>query len=302
MRLAVYSTIYPGAEAFWPEWHESILAQSDRDFRLWVGLDNVTQEDVSRVLGKRPAATWIAGQLNDTPAQIRQRAMDQMVETCDGIVFIDSDDVLLPSRISSARTSLEDADISACALRVINEHSEDLKSAFTLPVEIDLESVLPRNNIFGLSNSAYRSATLRRCLPIPEQSVLIDWFLATRAWLSGATFSFDRTPRMLYRQHSANTARTTLPFDAKRVATDTELVRKHFQLLTAAIPVNADSARRASVIAVKEDVERFYREIVLQPASLARYVVELNALKPSVIWWTSVAYPSLNKMWSPQEL
>ena len=118
-----------------------------------------------------------------------------------------------------------------CALSMSKEKIIGL--TFDLPAQLAAEDVFPRNNVFGFSNSAFRSDLLKRCLPIPRDAVLVDWFLATRAWLLGAKMSFDRVPRMDYRQHSANTARVRFPFSGDQVVSDTALVQRHFELLLA---------------------------------------------------------------------
>ena len=65
-----------------------------------------------------------------------------------------------------------------------------------------LEHLLVRNNVMGLSNTAYRSDLLRRCLPIPTEAELMDWLLAVRSLALGARLQFDPEPRMWYRQYS----------------------------------------------------------------------------------------------------
>ena len=87
---------------------------------------------------------------------------------------------------------------------------------FGLPPRAEPEMCFPRNNVFGLSNSAFRSDLLRRCLPIPADAVLVDWFLATRAWLMGARMAFDPEVEMDYRQYGGNMARVGPPFDLRR--------------------------------------------------------------------------------------
>ncbi len=40
-KVALCTTIYPGVEAYLPDWYRSVRAQTDRDFQLWVGLDGI---------------------------------------------------------------------------------------------------------------------------------------------------------------------------------------------------------------------------------------------------------------------
>lgn len=162
--------------------------------------------------------------------------------------------------------------------------------------------MFPRNNIFGFSNSAYHSELLTRCLPIPADVLLVDWFVSTRAWLLGARLTFDRVPRMDYRQHRANTARVRFPFSLDQVISDTALVRQHFQRLLPERKVDYLAERYAEVENVARDIEKFHQRIVLHPGKLVSYVEALNALHPTLVWWTCVANPALGHMWNQREI
>lgn len=280
------------------DWHRSLRQQTDREFQLWIGLDKLVKESVRAMLGFDLKANWVVADSGATPALIRQQALDQIVGTCSGVVLVDSDDVLHPSRVAAARAALEASELAACALRLVDQQGKDLGAIFDLPPQLEPEDVFPRNNVFGFSNSAFRSDLLRRCLPIPASAVLVDWFLATQAWLLGARLSFDRVPRMDYRQHPANTARVRSLFSRDQVISDTAMVRRHFQLLLAEPRSDYKADRYAVLKNVTREVEQFQRHVVLHPAQLDRYVEALNSLHPPLLWWSCVAYPALKQMWS----
>ncbi|MGA8151685.1 MAG: hypothetical protein WB952_12095 [Terriglobales bacterium] len=298
MTLAVYTTIYPGVEPYLPDWHRSLCEQTDQEFQLWIGLDKLSMISVKTTVGSNLKANWVVADSGCTPAQIRQKVLSQIVETCSQVVLVDSDDLLHPSRVAAARESLKHSELAGCALRLVDQQGEDLGLTFGLPQQLEPENIFPRNNVFGLSNSAFRSDLLRRCLPIPASTILVDWFLATRAWLLGARLAFDPMPRMDYRQHPTNTARVRLPFSRDQVVSDTALVRQHFQLVLAEPPRNLVAHRYDALMATTSEVEKFHQQIVLCPRKLDAYVEALNALHPALIWWTSVAYPTLGDMWS----
>ncbi|MGD0458149.1 MAG: hypothetical protein ABSC21_10435 [Terriglobia bacterium] len=297
MTLAVYTTIYPGVEAYLVDWYRSLRQQTDQDFQLWIGLDRLGRESIQSMLGFDLKANWVVAPSGATPAQIRQKALAGIVETCPGVVLVDSDDLLLPSRVAAARADLQASELAGCALRLIDQQGKDLGLTFGLPPQLGPEDVFPRNNVFGFSNSAFRSDLLRRCLPIPAGAVLVDWFLATRAWLLGARLAFDHVPRMDYRQHPTNAARVRFPFSRDQVISDTALVRQHFQLLLAEPRRDFVAERDVTVRRVTADVEEFHQHIVLHPARLDGYVQALNALHPPLLWWCCVAYPPLEHMW-----
>jgi hypothetical protein len=295
--LAVYTTIYPGVEAYLADWGHSLRQQTDQNFQLWIGLDKLGSESVQKMLGPDLKVNWVVVPEGATAAEIRQRALARIVETCSGVVLVDSDDLLHPSRVAAARAALQVSDLVGCALRLVDQHGRDLDLTFELPPQLGPEDIFPQNNVFGFSNSAFRSDLLRLCLPIPADAVLVDWFLATKAWLLGARLTFDHVPRMDYRQHSVNTARVRFPFGREQIISDTALVRRHFQLLLAEPMGGSVAERYAALKSATKDVEEFNRHIVLQAALLDRYLEALNALRPPPLWWSCVAYPALRHMW-----
>jgi hypothetical protein len=295
--MAVYTTIYPGVEVYLPDWHRSMQEQTDQDFQLWIGLDGIEAGGVETAIGAHLEAVWVPSKADNTPARIRQRSLAQIVEDFDAVILVDSDDILHPTRVAAARAALQTSDLAGCALRLVDYQREDLGTTLTLPGHAVPENILPRNNVFGFSNSAYRSELLRRCLPLPADSVLIDWFLATKAWLMGARLAFDPVVRMEYRQHRANMAPICFPFDASQVIRDTRKVVEHYRLLLASPMENVLPDRWAQVQEAAADVQLFFDQVVSRPRRLEKYVRNLNVLEPQVIWWWDVAQPALQWMW-----
>jgi hypothetical protein len=302
MKLAVYTTIYPGVEPYLPDWCRSLLGQTDQSFDLWIGLDTLGREAVKQVLGGATNANWVITPRGATPAEIRQQALLKVVELYDGVVLVDSDDILAASRVAMARDQLSNSDLTGCALSIVDQSGRDLGATFGALTHGDMKDVLPRNNVFGFSNSAFRTELLRRCLPIPAEAVLVDWYLATRAWLLGARMDFDPTPRMGYRQHPGNTARVRRPFSIEQVASDAQLVRRHFQLVLAEPLPAAIGTRWEEVRQVASEVEEFCNQIVADSERMELYVSALNALPLQPVWWACVANPALAHMWTEQRV
>ena len=301
-KLGVYATVYPAVLKYLPEWYRSVQSQTDKDFELWIGLDALNRSDVEDRLGTSVDAHWIQGTENSTPALVRDHALREMTAANLDVVLVDSDDVLDPSRVASAREALRSSDLAACALEIVDEGGQSLGSKFSLDPVVKPAQVLPRNNVFGFSNSAYRCELLERCLPIPKDAILVDWYVATRAWLFGAELSFDHNVRMKYRQYGANTARVRLPFWADQVLSDSLLVRKHFQLVLASGGENHFlPGRWVEFLRVARDIEQFERYINQSPANLNSYLDSLNRVVKQPIWWTSVAYSPLAHMWKQEK-
>ena len=296
-RLAVYTTVYPASERFLPAWSDSLAGQTDQDFDLWIGIDGVPADRLERLCGKRSRVTYVPANPGDPPAAVRTHAWEQMVQRYDAIVLVDSDDVASPSRVAAARDSLAGSDVTGCALAIMDESGADLGQVFGPPDEADLDSLLARYNVYGLSNSAYRADVLRACLPVPTDCRLIDWLLATRAWAAGARMTFDRTPRMHYRQYSENTARVTGPFSEEDVLGATALVVQHYRFALST-PAVAHSPVGAALAEAEARALRFRRAICASAAVLRAYLQELNRMPAAPVWWWCVAHPALESTWS----
>lgn len=294
-RIALYTTVYPAVERYLPEWARSVAEQTDQDFDVWVGVHDWDLTDAGKALPGLERITWVPGRPGATPAQVRSDALERIVGAYDGVVLTDSDDLLEPSRIAAAHEALGRWDLSGCALRLVNESGSDLGPVFGPPRGVDPCALLPRANVFGLSNSAYRSRCLVDCLPLPADCVLMDWFLASRAWLGGAAIGFDPVPRMVYRQYGQNVARVIGPFSTEGVRAATDLVLGHYQALFRATAVSGPG--REALELARARVEQFHRAIVNSDAVLERYLAALNRLPAEYVWWWCVAHPELEDVW-----
>jgi hypothetical protein len=295
-RLALYTTVYPAVERFLPDWARSVGRQTDLDFDVWVAVHEWDVAHAAQALGPMGRLTWAPGRPGATPAQVRSDALERVVAAYDGVVLADSDDLLEPSRIAAAREALSWWDLSGCALRIVNESGHDLGPVFGPPPGVDPCALLSRANVFGLSNSAYRSRCLAACLPLPADCALMDWFLASRAWLGGATIGFDPAPRMAYRQYGQNTARVVGPFSTQAVRAATDLVLGHYRILFRETAVSGP--RRVTLDRARTRVEQFHRAITRSDAALQRYVNALNGLAVDYVWWWCVAHPELEDVWN----
>lgn len=295
-RLAVYTTVYPAVLPYLAEWYASVLAQTDRDFDLWIGVDALTAGEVVAAIGADPGATMVMAPPGSSPAQVRARAIERMLKGHYGVVFTDSDDLLHPERVAAARAALESFDVAACALRMVDAEARDLGVDFGPAEDEDPVKMLPRNNVFGLSNTAYRTETLRRCLPIPAQNPLVDWLLATRANTLGARMTFDRTPLMRYRQHGENIARVLPPFTGREIDAASRHVLKHYRSLLQG-PAALPEPQRTLFDAESRRVRRFHLSLAASAERRTRYIDALNALPPRYVWWWCVANPKLEDVW-----
>jgi hypothetical protein len=293
---ALYTTVYPGMEPYFADWARSVAGQTDSDFDLWIGVDGLSADAVNYASRQHLAAEFLFAEPGDTPAMIRSRAIDNMLPRYDAIIFVDSDDILAPTRVEAAKQYLLQYDVAGTAMQLIDRHGAALDITFS-PRISDYASILFRWNHFGLSNTAYRTDTPGICLPIPADCVAVDWLLAARASLLGARLGFDLTARMYYRQHGNNTARLLPPFTPGQILDAARIVLQHQRNLIGMKCV-MDNSMRESLENAQSSVNKFYQCISAEPGMLDKYVTALNRLPVKTLWWACVAHPDLEDIWN----
>jgi hypothetical protein len=295
-RLALYTTIYPGVEKYMSDWNTSILKQTDQNFDLWIGSDGVDIDRIRTGVDIPITTEWVVAKKGDSPAQVRQRTFEQIIHKYPAIILVDSDDLLEPTRVEAAREGLLESDVVGCAMRIVNKQGDDVGVSFKLPNGMDMTEIPVRNNIFGLSNTAYRTEILAQCLPIPWDCILVDWFLITRAWTLNARLGYDFKPRMAYRQHGNNVAVVLPPFTPAQVLLATNRVLEHYQIVFANVP-ELQPHHRFRLEVARDYVATFRRSIEGDSDKLGRYTHALNQLPPNHVWWSCVAHPELEEVW-----
>lgn len=228
MRLALYTTIYPESLPFLQQWSASVFAQTCQEFDLWIALDGVSETDVFAAATRRFGAQFLSAPAQSTPAGVRNYALAVLLDFCDVVVLVDSDDILLPTRVEAALVAAEKNDLTASAMELVDVTGDRLNISFDPAVE---GNDIVHGNVFGFSNTTWRSSLLRDCLPASPDCRLMDWLVAVKAHLKGAAVGFDSTPRMLYRQYSGNVAVLVPPFDSHQVMAAARLVLGHYRLL-----------------------------------------------------------------------
>ncbi len=272
----------------------SVTAQTDTDFDLWLGID-VAPEALGSASGLLENATFVVAEPGDTPASLRGRAWAQLVNLYDAVIFVDSDDVLYPERVAAAKKQLEVSDMGGCALDLIAENGAPLGVTLQAPPEHDWAELLPRCNVFGLSNTAYRCEALAKTLPLPKEVAVVDWLVVTRAYLAGARLGFDTAPRMAYRQYESNTAQVLPPFTPEGIMRATAHVLTHLQYVLQE-PISKESFK-TSLEQRFAEVRKFSERI--RGDLLTTYTRELNArTQPVYLWWACVAHKELAYLWS----
>jgi hypothetical protein len=304
VRLAVYTAAYPAALPFGRDWCAGLAAQADRNFRVCVALDGVAAGDVRAAAGEHAAALdgadWLDAPEGVPVALVRDATLARAVQNYDALVLSDIDDAMLPGCVAAARAALADgADLAAWALALADARLAPTGPTLTLH---DGFSVV-RENVLGLGNTAWRAPLLSRVLGAPDDCPIYDWRLATLALGLGAAWTFDPTPRALYRQHGANVARLLPPFDAAGVRAASRLVRDHLAHMdrdwSAFCKTSVGTDERLAPALGKRlaEVESFLNTTTRDRDAMDGYLEALNALPPRHVWWSCVAHPKLESTW-----
>ncbi|MCQ1539547.1 hypothetical protein FTO68_11220 [Methanocalculus taiwanensis] len=294
--VAVFSTVYPEGTQYLSDWYKSILAQTDGNFDIWIGCDRISVSDAVKGMGGTLTATWILKEENESAIHLRERMVREIVKDYSMVIFVDSDDILMPTRVEAAKEALQSNDFYGCSMTLIDECGANLNRHFHPPEYYDVFDLMVRTNIYGLSNTAYRTDVLEKCLPFPENCILLDWFIATKALNNSAVPYFDEQVRMLYRQHSLNTARVLPPFSCEQILLSTKRVLDHYSCVLAYIP-NLSLKFKEKIILAQAEVEEFNIRILESEELLQLYVNELNELSIDHIWWSCLANPQLEEIW-----
>lgn len=296
-RTAIYTVAYPAAAGFLRDWYTSVENQTLRPADVWMSLDGMTPADVEQAIGKRPSARMLQHTAGSSPARIRREALCVLAGQCDAVILADSDDMLEPQRVETALQDLENADLAACGLRLVDRQGHSQGILFG-PGDTPVDAAfLSRWNVFGLSNTAWRTDLLRRCLPFDDGCCLIDWLLATRAMSYDARITFNPEPLMAYRQYEANTAPVTGPFTPAGVSTAAGRVLGHYRrALSEGGFLSPPLVRQLT--AARSRLLRFLEWAHGSPVRLKVYTAALNALPVRGVWWWCVANPELEHIWN----
>lgn len=297
MELALYTTVHPGTRPFLSEWYESLRAQTTSEFALWIGIDDLDIQEARKAMGGQPGANWVHAEPGDTPAQVRERAWRELVPHADAVVMTDADDVMHPRRVEHARECISGCDIGACGLKLVDEEENSIGQVMPPPEYETPEDVLPHHNIFGLSNTVYRTQALEKGLPLPKGITLIDWYLASQAWLRGGDLSLDRAVHVDYRQHGDSTLSLLPPFTTEDVRRTSQAVLDHLSAVACSLPSKPQPERVEAFRKAHEDVRQFEKCVLGDDERLEEYTSALNQRLPLLLWWGSVAHPELDHFW-----
>lgn len=204
---------YQGA-TYLPEQLESIAAQSNAHWKLWISDDGSTDEtpQILRLFSQKYANRV---EIIDGPAQGPARNFLFLlhaigdIDQQDLICFCDQDDVWLPNKLERASRwhSIHATSGKAglyMARTTITDSMLNPKGKSRIPLKIQLGNALVENIASG-NTMVFNKPLLQALRQIqPDHVVLHDWSTYLAAAACGAQMAFDKQPCLLYRQHPAN--------------------------------------------------------------------------------------------------
>jgi hypothetical protein len=216
--IDVLLAVYNGG-AFLPALLDSLLAQTEQDFRLLVGDDRSTDRTVAILQDYRGR---FGGRLELLPLTERtgtaKRNFARLADAAEApyAMLCDQDDVWLPHKIAMTLQRAREAEAVCGAdtpilvhtdLTVVDDrlnvlHPSFWRFQFIKPERSALNRLLLQNVVTGCTVLVNR-ALLSRARPIPDAAIMHDWWFALVASAMGRIEVLNQ-PTILYRQHGGN--------------------------------------------------------------------------------------------------
>lgn len=298
LKLAVVSFVYPAVKGYIKSFLDSIAAQTEKNFSLWIYDDGCELKKSD--LRFHPAARIIEVS-NLSPVEIRYKALQELIDDFDWVVFIDSDDLMHPSRVKSIMQGIEehsDAGVVQHPLSVFDSRGTILTGfarANSRGKEPNTGVLDLHYNIYGMSNIAYRTRIFRN-MPVLTEIIAFDWLLAAYASLSGEKFVHLDADLTLYRMHGTNVSRFIKPFRMVDIVSSLRAVTAHLNALSRMAGIFRSSSLSARIAARKEEIKLYECSVISSPPSSEVYLKHINDEQPVPGWWWHVANPrAINK-------
>jgi glycosyltransferase involved in cell wall biosynthesis len=207
MEVSVIIPTYNSAR-FLTDAIDSVLAQTFKDFEVWVIDDGSTDETASLIRGYRPSVHYLR-QENRGVAVARNRGIEQSRGKY--VAFLDADDTWLPSKLERQLDALwNSSNCRACysAFSVADHNLRPLDVNRSKRQGSALEDLLLRGNVVATPSTVVCERSLLEASGgfDPTMSQCADWNMWVR--LAELTeFLYIDEPLVTYRQHARNMSR-----------------------------------------------------------------------------------------------
>lgn len=281
-KAAFFTVVYPGVEAYLPDFFHSLAHQSCPDFDLVIGNDGLT--DIPPDVFPFPVRMI---DLRGTPAEIRSQGLRFLrSEGYERVIFGDSDDYFSPNRVELSLGLLDSYPVVANDLDLVDQHGRLLQGGYLskkLGEKFEIPAGFIRDkNILGLSNTAVRVSCLAD-LTIPSGLVAVDWFIFSTLLERGFPAVFSAGTRTFYRQHGANTVGLGSRGQEKLLQA-VRVKSLHYEAMAAGGKGSYDS------LAVK--FRDLYQRLLAEPTFLDQYSDYIKSFDwDPAFWWEDARLP-----------
>ena len=233
MDTVVFSVVYPGVEAYFPEFLSTLSKQTDRNFTLFLindGLPNIEN------FLKRADLDVKVKEAQESPAALRKMGI-RWVQKAGAkiIVFADSDDYFSENRVEISKDMLIKYDLVFNELVLTGKGIADsipMLGTYFSDGEIVFCKHIRTANCMGLSNTALRVNSIPSYFDqIPENIIAFDWALFALCLHAGARGVFTKKTVTYYRQHGDNLA-SPHSFTEVQILRGVQVKCDHYQMLS----------------------------------------------------------------------
>lgn len=210
--LATYN-----GEHFIAEQLDSLLRQTWRDFRVLIrddGSSDLTREIIQQYVSAHPKRIVFCED-DEKRGVVGNFAELMRLSSAPYIMLCDQDDVWLPNKVETSFAALKKLEqthgsevplLIHTDLRVVDESLVIIAPSFLkrarLHTSHSLRRLMISNNVTGCT-AMFNRALLDKALPIPDASLMHDWWLALVAAAFGHAALLPRAD-IFYRQHGRN--------------------------------------------------------------------------------------------------
>nr|WP_299241740.1 glycosyltransferase family 2 protein [uncultured Halomonas sp.] len=260
--IDVILTTYEG-ESYLAEQLDSLLAQRDVSFQVLI-CDDGSTDRTQKILYSYVES--LPGKIKILPIKERLGVKDNFARlmahsTAFHIAFCDQDDIWHEDKIKITFERMLEEEKRAPGvpilvhsdLRVVDSDGSVIADSFfdyqKLPKKVaSLNEALVKNNVTGCTVMLNRAA-IDIAMPIPDEAIMHDWWIACKVIQAGGIISFIDRPLIDYRQHGANTI-------GAHKTTFLSYVRKAFKPKAAYVSYR-DVRRQAKAMGVEIGLPKF---------------------------------------------
>lgn len=189
---------------------ESILAQSEQNFHLFIRDDGSTDETCAIIEGFQSAKITLIKQENVGIIASFNALLERFLQSdYNYLMFCDQDDIWHTDKIKQTLQAVQNKEcvLAHSDLTVVDAHLKELDGSFMHyqnlnPMRDRFENLLMQNMVTGCTTLIDR-ALAQKVAHIPKDAIMHDHYIALVASYFGKIV-FIPQATMLYRQHSAN--------------------------------------------------------------------------------------------------